>query len=59
VRCRPRIAFKRTTTSQSDKDAPESCRQTPKAFGVNFHEPVFKNGIFRIILPLGKSENRK
>jgi hypothetical protein len=27
-----------------------SCRQTPKAFGVNFHEPVLKNGIFQMIL---------
>ena len=36
-----------------------SCRETPKAFGVNFHEPVLKNGIFRMILPRGKSESRK
>jgi hypothetical protein len=27
-----------------------SCRQTPKAFGINFHEPVLKNGIFQMIL---------
>ena len=23
----------------------------PESFGVNFHEPVLKNGIFRMILP--------
>jgi hypothetical protein len=33
-----------------------SCRQTPKAFGVNFHEPVLKNGIFRLILPGANQE---
>jgi hypothetical protein len=25
--------------------------RTPKGFGVNFHELVLKNGIFRMILP--------
>jgi len=36
---------------REDPCALRSCRQTPKAFGVNFREPVLKNGIFRMILP--------
>jgi hypothetical protein len=55
---RPRIAFKRTTTYQSDAGTrahSESCRETELAFPIglpiNFHELVLRNGISRMILP--------